>query len=210
MARGLHSTDPNMGAIFTPRRNLPARKGSRPRTMLGPLHIQYNEHGDRKYLERLADQVLNWPHVEAAQPQFDRPTTIFIRLQESATASEAAAFITDREFGRILLAAPTIYLALPTICAHWAIVRRWAEPHYLTSYGLMPAGTVVVYTPRDETELEVCAFLFQESYRFACKSPDRSAVRTSNGQRRNAIFASQTGRPEVFRDSSAEYSSLFC
>jgi Family of unknown function (DUF5519) len=174
--------------------------------MLGPLHIQYNEHGDRKYLERLADQVLNWPHVEAAQPQFDRPTTIFVRLQESATASEPAAFITDREFGRILLAAPTIYLALPTICAHWAIVRRWAEPHYLTSYGLMPAGTVVVYTPRDETELEVCAFLFQESYRFACKSPARSLVRTSNGERRNAIFASQPRRPEVFRDSSAEYS----
>ena len=54
------------------------------------------------------------------------------------------------------------------VCAHWAIVRGWAEPHYLTSYGLMPAGTVVVYTPRDEQELEVCYFLFSESYRSAC------------------------------------------
>jgi hypothetical protein len=28
------------------------------------------------------------------------------------------------------------------VCAHWAIVRGWAEPHYLTSFGLMPAGAV--------------------------------------------------------------------
>jgi hypothetical protein len=27
-----------------------------------------------------------------------------------------------------------------TRAAHWAIVRGWAEPHYLRSFGLMPAG----------------------------------------------------------------------
>jgi hypothetical protein len=69
---------------------------------------------------------------------------------------EPSAFLSAREFGRVLLAVPTIYLALPLVCAHWAIVRGWAEPHYLASFGLMPAGAVVVYTPRDERELEVC------------------------------------------------------
>jgi hypothetical protein len=174
--------------------------------MLGPLHIQYNQHGDPKYLERVADQVLNWPHVETGQPNVDRPTTIFVRLKESATANEPAAFITDREFGRILLAAPTIYLALPIMCAHWAIVRRWAEPHYLTSYGLMPAGTVVVYTPRDETDLEVCTFLFQESYRFACKSLDRSLAQISSDDRRNVISMPQTRGAERFGERAVEYS----
>jgi hypothetical protein len=47
--------------------------------------------------------------------------------------------MTDREYARVPLRAPTIYLALPLICAHWAILRRWAEPHYAASYGLMPA-----------------------------------------------------------------------
>jgi hypothetical protein len=51
-------------------------------------------------------------------------------------------FIAVRKFGRILLEAPTIYLALPLVCAHWAIVRGWPESHYLTSFGLMPAGAV--------------------------------------------------------------------
>jgi hypothetical protein len=32
----------------------------------------------------------------------------------------------------------------------------------------MPAGTVVVYTPRDPEELSVCYFLFAEAYHFAC------------------------------------------
>ena len=42
---------------------------------------------------------------------------------------------------------------------------RWAEPHYLESQGLMPAGTVVVYTPKDVEELAICSVLFSESYR---------------------------------------------
>jgi hypothetical protein len=69
----------------------------------------------------------------------------------------------------VLLKAPTIYLALPLVCAHWAIVRGWAEPHYLTSYGIIPAGVVVLYTPRDEGERAVCYALFEESYNFARK-----------------------------------------
>ena len=91
-----------------------------------------------------------------------------MRLAEMAATDKPSAFLTAREFGRVLLGAPTIYLALPLVCAHWAIVRGWAEPHYLASSGLMPAGAVVVYTPRDEQELGVCHLLFSQSYRFAC------------------------------------------
>ena len=47
----------------------------------------------------------------------------------------------------MLLAVPTIILVLPLACAHWAIVKGWAESHYLQSFGLMPTGTVIVYTP---------------------------------------------------------------
>ncbi len=43
----------------------PVRKGSRPKTMIGPLHIQCNGHGDPKYLKQLLDDVLSWPHIES-------------------------------------------------------------------------------------------------------------------------------------------------
>ena len=86
-----------------------------------------------------------------------------------AASSDPSAFITDREFGRVLLGAPTIYLVLPLLCARRAIVRGWAEPHYLGSQGLMPAGTVIVYTPKDVEELAVCLVLFSESYHLGRK-----------------------------------------
>ncbi len=56
----------------------------------------------------------------------------------------------------VYLQAPTIVLTLPLVAAHWAIVRGWAEPHYLASHCLMPAGTVLLYVPTDEIEREVC------------------------------------------------------
>jgi hypothetical protein len=147
---------------------LPPRKGKRPQTIRGPLHIQCNGYGDSRYLKQLIDHVLTWPYVELSPPPLSPPDTIQIRLAEMAATDEPSEFLTGREFSRVLLRSPTIYLALPLVSAHWAIVRGWAEPHYLASFGLMPAGAVVVYTPRDEQEFGVCALLFSQSYRFAC------------------------------------------
>jgi hypothetical protein len=140
------------------------------------LHIQCNGHGDPKYLNQLVDEVLTWPYVEPAPSVGDHQKTVSIRLKEIAAAEDPSAFIIGREFARVLLQAPTIYLALPFEAAHWAVFRGWAEPHYLRSYGLMPVSASVVYTPRDEEELAVGYSLFSESYRFACKL----AYHTSN------------------------------
>jgi hypothetical protein len=148
---------------------IPPRKGSRPKTLSGPLHIQCNGHGDPKYLRQLVDDVLSWPHIESTPSLVSSSDTIPIRLEEKAISSNSSAFISGREFARVLLGAPTIYLALPLVCAHWAIVRGWAEPHYLRAFGLMPAGTVVVYTPKNREELAVCYSFFAEAYRYACK-----------------------------------------
>ena len=143
--------------------------GRKPRTFRGPLHIQCNGHGDPKYLNQLVDQVLTWPHVESTPSVVGRRQTVSIQLEEVAAAADPSAFITGREFARVLLEAPTIYLALPFEAAHWALFCGWAEPHYLRSYGLMPVSASVLYTPRHQEELAVCYFLFSESYRFACK-----------------------------------------
>jgi hypothetical protein len=63
---------------------------------------------------------------------------------EIAATGDSSAFINGTEFARVLLASPTIILVLPLVPAHWAIVKRWVEPHYLQSFGLVPAGTVAV------------------------------------------------------------------
>jgi hypothetical protein len=95
-------------------------------------------------------------------------------MPNDAYSNNSSAFIGGTEFARVLLASPTIVLVLPLVCAYWAIVKGWAEPHYLQAFGLVPAGTIIVYTPRTRVELTVCYSLFFESYHFACKCvPDR-------------------------------------
>lgn len=156
-------------------RDLPTRKGSRPKTLRGPLHIQCSGHGDRKYIDQLVGDVLSWPYVEGLADSSNPPTAIPFRFQENAATLDSAPFISTREFARVLLGAPTIYLALPLECAHWAIVRGWAEPHYLGSFGLMPAGVVVVYTPKDREELSACYALFHAAYHSALAMNSRPA-----------------------------------
>ena len=148
---------------------LPRRSGLRPKTIRGPLHVQCTGHGDPNLLYHIIQEVLDWPQIESTAPFVDYLDTVSIRLRETACTDNASAFISGREFARVLLEAPTIYHALLLVCAHWAIVRGWAEPHYLTSYGLIPASVVVLYTPRDEGERAVCYALFAESYNCACK-----------------------------------------
>jgi len=147
--------------------DLPVRKTSRPKTLRGPLHIQCSGHGSRKYIDQLVRDVLSWPHIAPLSDISNPPTTIPIRFEENAAMLDSAPFFSGREFARVLLGAPTIYLALPLVCAHWAIVRGWAEPHYLSSFGLMPAGAVVVYTPKDREQLSVCYALFYAAYQSA-------------------------------------------
>ena len=153
---------------FAPR-DFPVREGPRPNTIVGPLHIQCNEHGDPGYLNQLLEDVLSWPSVESTPSSAPLTKVLPLRLEETAVNSDPSAFIGTREFGRVFLASPTIILALPLVCAHWAIVKGWAEPHYLRLFGLMPAGAVLIYTPKNCTELAVCYSLFSESYHFACK-----------------------------------------
>lgn len=165
---GIMPSSENVTAESFASNAIPVRKGARPKTIIGPLHIQCNGHGDPKYLKQLVDDVLTWPHVEPRPSSVSPPNTIPIRLEEAAASSDSSAFIGAREFARVLFGAPTIYLVAVGIRS-LGNLRGWAEPHYLRSFGLMPAGAALVYTPKNREELAVCYSLFAEAYHFACK-----------------------------------------
>jgi hypothetical protein len=154
---------------------LPLRRGRRPTTIRGPLHVQCSDHGDERFLRDLVEEVVAWPAVEARPWPVGRGDLVSLRLLEGQATDERSIFITGTEFGRVLLGAPTIYLTLPLSWAHWAIVRGWAEPHFCSSFGLVPPGVMVLYTPRDEPEQAVCRALFRTSYTYALREPMGSA-----------------------------------
>ncbi len=102
---------------------LAVRRGRRPKTIVGPLHIQCNDHGERSYLNQLLNDVLSWPYIEPTSKSLKHVDRVSIRLQEIAATDDFAAFIHDNEFARVHLKAPTIVMVLPLVCAHWAIVK---------------------------------------------------------------------------------------
>src|SRR6266446_135831 len=78
------------------REALPARKGARPKTIIGPLHVQCDRHGDPKYLKQLFNDILSWPYIEPTPSnQVDK---VSIRLQEIAAIYDSSAFISGTEF----------------------------------------------------------------------------------------------------------------
>jgi hypothetical protein len=150
--------------------SIPTRKGTKPTTICGPLHIQCDGSGGDKYFRKLITEVLGWPRVECTPPIGRSPDLISIHLKQAERAIASSSTSSARRFAQVYLQAPTIVLTLPLVTAHWAIVRGWAEPHYLASHCLMPAGTVLLYTPKDEIEVEICHFHFSQAYEHARNS----------------------------------------
>jgi hypothetical protein len=153
--------------IFTMSRDLPNRHGKRPITIGAPLHVQSCDHGNERVLRHLLSEVSGWPDVEEAPWSLAGPELASFLVAEEVATPDPSVFIAGREFARVLFNPLTIYLSLPLSCAHWAIIRGWAEPHCASRSGLIPPGVMVVYTPRDEDEMTVCRSLFWISYNFS-------------------------------------------
>jgi hypothetical protein len=181
-SRPSYAADPNGAKI---------RKGQRPITVRGPLHVQCSDNTDQTLLCKLVEEVVAWPGIEAAPWPVGSGELVSLRIAEDLASNDSANFIGGNEFARVLFGAPTIYLNLPLSCARWAIVRGWAEPHYSGSFGLMPPAVTVVYTPRDEIEKGVCRSLFLISYNRALVSCPRNSAesyRFRQGVKRSRSF----------------------
>ena len=81
------------------------RKGTRPTTIWGPLHIQCGGTGDAKYLRKLISEVLAWPQVECIPPIIRSPDLISIHLRQVEGAIGSSAATSVREFAKVYLEA---------------------------------------------------------------------------------------------------------
>ena len=167
--------------------SVPTRKGIRPKTIRGPLHIQCDGSRDGGRFRELIAEVLSWTNVECIPSLANSPDFISIHLKQGLGANDPAGGAAVKKFAQVYMEAPTIILTLPLVAAHWAILRGWAEPQYLASYGLMPAGTVLLYTPTDEIEREVCRFHFSRAYEFARTSVEVKQAYAKPGSTQSTV-----------------------
>jgi hypothetical protein len=78
------------------------------------------------------------------------------------------AFLIEREFAHLHPAPDySLHAMLPIEVVNEAVAAGWAAPHPVARRGLIPANAVMLYAPRDETELDVIEGLVKASHAFA-------------------------------------------
>lgn len=134
---------------------LPARSGPRPRTTASNPHTQLDQQPtDPSLRERLAASLF------ALHGVVERPSAISVPGARALTLSQPAGrselFLVGTEFAHLHPAPDlSLHTVLPRKLVVEAIEAGWAEPHPLAGSGLIPDTIVMLYAPRDETELAV-------------------------------------------------------
>ena len=82
--------------------SLPNRRGKRPVTIRGPLHVQCGDYGDGIALRHLVDEVIAWPDIEAGPLPVGSADLVSLQVGEDVATGSPSVFITGREFGRVL------------------------------------------------------------------------------------------------------------
>jgi Family of unknown function (DUF5519) len=141
------------------------RSGARPRTQSVVPHVQTDQWPPPGWIERLAEASLRLPHVGSRQSRMAAPDTKALFLLDGFANGPAEAFIDGHEFCH-LHAAPegSVHLTLPTPIRQQIVALGWAEEHPLARAGFLPQTLVMVYAPRDESELIVVSGIVQASY----------------------------------------------
>ncbi len=147
---------------------LPARTGPRPRT--GPMgaHSQFDQNGSAEFGEQLWIRMATLEDTYTGRSGISAPSTRAVHLFPGLALGPPAAFIIGTEFAH-LHAAPdgSLHITLPGDAVSMAINLGWAELHPAARDGMRPPTLVMIYAPRDETELEAIWTLVEISYQFA-------------------------------------------
>ena len=151
-------------ACFSP----PARLGPRPRTPLALPHIQLDQWPPTEVAEKLIERCLSLADVRSKQSRMASPKSRALWLPDRCAGGPRDAFIDDHEFCHLHpLPEGSIHLTLPNPLRDQIVELGWAEQHPVARAGVMPNTLVLVYAPRDRTELAIAFHLIWSSCQFA-------------------------------------------
>lgn len=149
--------------------SLPVRAGDRPQTTPTNPHTQLDQQpSDRRWVEELADRVFSLPGVVEEPSRISVPGARGLVLAPDEPTGPPEAFLIGREFAHLHPAPDhSLHAMLPTETVEEAVAAGWAEPHPVALRGLIPPTAVMLYAPRDESELDVIEGLVRASHGFA-------------------------------------------
>jgi len=147
---------------------LVARRGSPPITRRIPSHLQLDQLPPVELASELTKSSLALPFVQSRQSRMASPQTLALYVPDICAAGPPDAFIDGHEFCHVHpLPEFTVHLTLPNEFRQLVVGLGWAEQHPMACLGSVPQSLVLVYAPRDRTELNVVVGLVQCSYEFA-------------------------------------------
>ncbi|WP_326836993.1 luciferase family protein [Amycolatopsis rhabdoformis] len=147
---------------------LPQRRGPRPRVSVTIPQQQLTDTAPAELQEKLFAELSALPGVRSSQSAISVPGARGLMLADGQ-AGPAEAFLVPRagEFAHLHPSTDgSLHVALPVALAAEAIERGWAVAHPLAGIRLTP-GMVLVYGPRDQTELDVVAEIVATSHSWA-------------------------------------------
>ncbi len=148
--------------------NLPKRSGPKPDTTSRLPHSQLTQHGPDHIIDMLHDWCFSLPSVDNQESGISVPGARALVLHDGTDCNHDA-FMVGREFAHIHPHPDngSMHVKLAADDAHEIIKAGWGESHYLVTQGHYPMGLVMVFSPRDEAELETVKKIVSRSYEYA-------------------------------------------
>ena len=148
--------------------NLTERTGPKPETTSRLPHSQLTQHGPDDVIEELHRWCFSLPNVDNEPSGISVPGARALVMHEG-TECNHEAFMIGREFAHIHPHPDngSLHVKLPADEASYVTGKGWGEDHYLVTTGQYPKGLIMVFSPRDEGELEEVKKIVGRSYKFA-------------------------------------------
>lgn len=144
------------------------RSGHPPETTNSLPHSQVTQHGPDEIIQKLHDWCFALPSVANEHSGISVPGARALVLHEG-TACNHDAFMIGREFAHIHPHpdSGSMHVKLDAVDAKAVVDAGWGEDHYLVTQGHYPPGLIMVFSPRDETELVAVKQIVARSYELA-------------------------------------------
>ena len=150
------------------RLNLAIRSGAKPETTSRLPHPQLTQYGPDDIIGKLHEWCFSLPSVANEPSGISVPGARALVLHDNKECNHEA-FMIGREFAHIHPHPDngSMHVKLPADDALEVIETGWGESHYLVTQGHYPMGLVMVFSPRDENELETIKKIVSRSYDYA-------------------------------------------
>ena len=154
------------------RLELPARKGPRPATTRRTPHSQLDQNSEPEIFAKLTDWMFAQAEIREEASGISVPGARAMILEDHVEANPDG-FMVGREFAHVhpQPLAGSLHLKLDPEDVREVIDKGWGENHFLVDAGAIPVGSVMIYAPRDDQDLQTVKIIIRRSFEFASQRP---------------------------------------